>query len=431
MRHAATALLTTLLLTGTAQANGRLPAAGQIVVDAARPERVLLRTTFGVVLSRDHGQSWHFVCEQAMHYGRVQDPMYAFTATGHIVLGAYEGLVRSDANGEHFLRAEGPARRPIRDITVDAAGRSVYLLSARFRPTSSLVDGGDVLTYDTSLLRSDDEGQSFTLVAEDLDPPALFENLDVLPGDPQRLVMSAAEHRFGDQGFLYFSRDAGRSFTRRPLFLEKGESAPYVAAIDPRGAIYVRTGGSPDGPSRLLRVGFDTDELEVLLHFEGPMLGFALSPDGSQIWAGGPRDGLHTASTHTPRFRKLGPLAVRCLHATPTELWACADEASGFLVGVSHDGGEQFESRLRFREIHADTAATPAECTPAWNSLAADLGLTPVADPTTKGGAATPETEEPPTSTETERLVLGAAVVVALGLGIWFRRRSHPSRGSR
>jgi hypothetical protein len=58
---------------------------------------------------------------------------------------------------------------------------------------------------------------------------------------------------------------------------------------------------------------------------------------------------------------------VQCLASRAGELWACSDEASGFLAGVSTNGGTCFTPRLHFTGIQApiacDADAAGATCT--------------------------------------------------------------------
>jgi hypothetical protein len=59
----------TLLLTGSAAANGRFPKAQQIVTaPGSGGKTIFLRATFGVLVSRDAGATWSWICEQAIGF---------------------------------------------------------------------------------------------------------------------------------------------------------------------------------------------------------------------------------------------------------------------------------------------------------------------------------------------------------------------------
>ena len=55
------------------------------------PSLLLLRTTFGMLVSHDAGKTWDWICESAAGYGGTQDPSIAILSGGHFVAGIYEG----------------------------------------------------------------------------------------------------------------------------------------------------------------------------------------------------------------------------------------------------------------------------------------------------------------------------------------------------
>src|SRR5258706_14268009 len=79
-----------------ARANGRFPAANQLVVAAQDPSYLILRTTFGIMFSHDRGQNWDWVCEKAVGYGGLDHPSMGITKTGRLA-GPVSGLAGSPA----------------------------------------------------------------------------------------------------------------------------------------------------------------------------------------------------------------------------------------------------------------------------------------------------------------------------------------------
>lgn len=339
--------------------------AGQVVLGAEGSKKLLLRTTFGIALSNDDGASFRYVCEQAMHYGGAQDPPYAVTPEGRILLVSSLGYVRGSADGSHF-DATIPLRGA-RDLTVDVEARAVWVLASTFQHEE---DAGSY-AFGSWLFRTDAEGEGLRADAglwlpDDL----LYETVESLPGAPASLVLSGAAHgnRQPDRAYLSISEDGGEHFHRTEVPLEGRESSVYVAGIDGRGLsarVFVRTAGGVQTPGRLLvatfgelaeraRRGSDAGLREVL-RLRGPMLGFALDHAGS-VYAGGD-EGVFAAPSTTLQFEKRSELRIRCLAARPArpgqpaELWACSDEASGFLLGVSRDGGTQFAPTLRLGQL--------------------------------------------------------------------------------
>ena len=71
MRHFYAVLGAALLLApAPAFANGRFPASNQIVFSPSDPCLIVLRTTYGILPSHDNGNSWQFICEDALAWTR-------------------------------------------------------------------------------------------------------------------------------------------------------------------------------------------------------------------------------------------------------------------------------------------------------------------------------------------------------------------------
>jgi hypothetical protein len=93
------------------------------------------------------------------------------------------------------------------------------------------------------------------------------------------------------------------------------------------------------------------------------MLGFALSPDGSKVYAGNVEQGLFVGARDGGAFANTSNIHVQCLATSGVQLWACSNEASGFIAGVSNDDGATFEAKVRLMApppiaCAADAAAT-------------------------------------------------------------------------
>jgi hypothetical protein len=70
-----------------AHANGRFPASQQVVFSPSDPNLVVLRTTYGVLISHDQGCNWDWVCETAIlgTNASVEDPFLGVTSSGAIL----------------------------------------------------------------------------------------------------------------------------------------------------------------------------------------------------------------------------------------------------------------------------------------------------------------------------------------------------------
>ncbi len=315
------------------------------------------------------------------------------------------GLEVSRDNGCNWTCTAGSlANESIVDIAVrpDAPDTVVALTNT---PLPTDAGGG---TH-SQVFRSTDDGASWTPIGAPLDPSVIATTLDVAPSDPHRLYVSATRG-FGPTrtASLLASTDDGATWTEWPAPFDPGtETSIYIGGVDPSDAdrVYLRT----DGTSRLFVTAPSDGGLsfQTILTLTGNMLGFALSPDGSKIYAGSEIDGLfvgdratmtflHRSSTVLGMEAGARDIHVQCLAARAGELWACADEPSGFIVGVSTDDGSTFSPRLHLNGVEdpiACTSGTPvslacsasangSQCKGApFTNLCAAVGCTPNASP--------------------------------------------------
>jgi MYXO-CTERM domain-containing protein len=348
-----------------------------------------MRTTFGILISHDAGGTWSWLCEDAIALPPTasEDPSLAVTASDTIIAGIYKGLEVSPDTGCNWGFAGGAlAKQIIADVAVrpDAPHTTVALASTYGADAGA--DGG--AGYATQVYESTDDGATWSPLGATIPSDVVVTTVDVAGADPHRLYVSgfrASNTSAPNTALLYVSVDDGAHWTERALPPLMNEVAAYIAAIDPTNAdiVYLRTAGDPQAqapsPSRLF-VTTDAGQSFViplvLGEAGGQMLGFALSPDGTKVYAGSPQAGLFVAtraalSSPNP-FRNVSPLHVQCLAARGSELWACSDESSmpvGFVAGVSTDDGATFTAKLHLDGIASALAceadATAAQCSGA------------------------------------------------------------------
>ncbi len=423
----------TLLAAPAARANGRIPEANQLVFSPDDANLMVLRVTFGLLVTHDAGKTWDWVCESAAGYGRNQneDPAVALLAKGNLALATVEGLLGSPDTGCSWTSFD--ERIFIDDATSPDDPSVAVALTNSYKST----DDAGVPSYDSVVMRTQNAGGSWAPSGVALDPTLVLDTIDLARGDPQRIYVSGKTFGAPTQAFLLVSTDGGQSYTPRTIPLAAGEHGAYIAAVDPNveDCVYVRTLGDGDaGPTSSVSRLLVTDDAGKTWNERwsgGKMLGFALSPDGSRVWLGGPSDGLQSASTSDFAFTKRADFAVQCLTASATTLYACSNEASaGFVLGASTDGGDTFTPMLTLAGIHGPIACsdgTPgAQCAKEWPAQAASLGITIDAGASQDGGTVPP----PPSDSgcgcsvgdrRTSALSLGAGLLVVLGL--WWRRR--------
>jgi hypothetical protein len=195
--------------------------------------------------------------------------------------------------------------------------------------------------FGSMLMRSDDGGATFT-------------SADVPDTEEHRLTYIAAVHPF----------DAERV---------------YLRVYDTTGTVIQTTG---DGGRTFQKIFMGTDQI----------LGFAISPDGTQIALGGPNDGIWVGSADGANLTRSSDVGATCLTWTPDALYACADyKTAGFSVGRSLDSGKTFESLFQFDTLCGRASCgnnTTSKCSEEWQLIAPAIGATCDVDAGVGDGAA-------------------------------------------
>lgn len=377
-----------------ARANGRFPESNQLFFSPKDPQHLVLRTTFGLLDSKDRGETWRWICDSAMNVTGVEDPMVAITPTGTMFATTFGGLAITRNGACDFTYAGGDlAERLFLDLAADPSDpRRVVFFSSSYDGQDA--DGG--IFFETKMWETTDEGQTFVPLP-DLDPALLGYTLDVTKTDPERLYISAVSSPgLNPLGYLLTSRDHGKTWSRINVPFEGTEIALYIAGVDPNDAdrVYLRTwSNSPDQPTRLLLSEDGAKTVRTVFNAKRALPGFSITGDGSKVYVGGPADGIQVASTKDHVFQQTSNIEVGCLAAADDGLWACSNEKYGFIVALSKDDGKTFDKRTKFCDIEgplacAEGTKTKHECERAWPTQASFLGCGPqVGDGGLDGGA--------------------------------------------
>ncbi len=326
---------------------------------------------------------------------------------------------------------------------------------------SSPIDAGigdSGVGYANEIFESTDDGAHWTAFGTSISSTAAMTTIEVAASDPHRVYVSG--YRLdGDlrDPILFVSIDDGADWTERPTppLDSTTEAEVYIAAVNPTDAdrVYLRTGGL--GASRLFVTSNAGMSFRVPLTLTRQMLGFALSPDGSRVYAGGPNDGLYVAQRSTLSFQRVSPVSVECLTAHGSDLWACSVEGpSGFIAGVSRDDGASFAAAIHLNGIQAPLSCSPDAAAAACSggafqqlcqsfgcggkadSGAADASAASSGDAGADGGSPTPSVPRPPRpscgcSVAVGEGAAGFAALGALAAGAAGRRARRPKRDGR
>ncbi len=385
------------LASGPARGNGRFPEAQQLVEDPSDPSRLLLRATFGFLVSFDRGASWGFLCEAAIGYSGdvIQDPSVGITAGGRFLAGLFEGLTTS-ATGCTWPPQPQLVGFSVADLSVDKSDPTRVVLLASSPVANS---PGQSLNR---VFESTDNAASFAPLGRDLRPDLAAFTLDPSPSDTDRLYVSGlvpAEASL--TGVLLRSRDRGRTFEELAIPMTDPDNRPFIAAVHPTDpdVLFVRT----DGPSvdRLFHTADGGESWTLVFAGEARMLGFALSPDGTEVLVGfsrppNPADpfddsriGLWRSSTRNFSFERIYDSPVTCVTWTNEGVYACLNRAFtlGTILGIAPDARftlaapAPFLSLLRPAENLAPspdcdpTTIASTECPERFRFLCAPLGI--------------------------------------------------------
>jgi hypothetical protein len=379
MRRVAFALLliTLVALPKIAEANGRFPAANQLVRRPGSQDHYMLRATFGILISNDGAKTWDWVCEQAVGYQSSKDPPVAYTAGGSMIVGTFTAVSMS-TDGCQWDPIAAVPKLFVSDLTV-----------RRDRPTTGLVlispfavsDGATAL-YDTRLFELTDDAKSGSQ-RHTFDPTLLGYGVETAGAAAPGRVYVTAGRNIGPQNFpvLLVSDDDGMTFIERPIPTDPFiEHSIYIAGVDPTfpDRVYLRTTGtigpSPQMPHNRLWVTEDAGKTwKAIFTAQGmtlqPLLGFALSEDGSKVYVGGPVHGLNVASRSDFQFQKTSDIAVQCLSMFDGVLWACS--STQFALGKTTNDGKSFTPVLHLNEIRGPRSCPPSS---TFNTVGADDG---------------------------------------------------------
>jgi hypothetical protein len=349
-----------------ALANGRFPEANQIVFSPSNPDVMALRATYGILPSHDHGATWQYVCNDVLGLAFAPtDPSVALTGSDSLLAGVSLGLdVSADMGCDWSCIGGGLANQSIVDLAVRPdTPSSAVAITGTF---SALPDSGQEVSF-SQVFETIDNGATWAAIGAPIDPAVTVETIDVTKTDPNRLYVSGTRgYASARTASLFMSRDKGATWTEWPLpptaFDPNLEDSIYIGAIDPTNADKVYLRSSPlltGGVSRLTVATFPPSGAPTFASpyafdagpddrggLTGPMLGMALSEDGSTVYIGSVEDGLYRAQASDLAFQHVSSIHVQCLATHGQELWACSDAVSGFIAGVSTDGGNTFTAKM-------------------------------------------------------------------------------------
>lgn len=351
------AVALTCIAEGRAYANGRFPQAQAIVsVPGSNGATLFLRATFGVLVSRDGGKTWQWVCERALGYEGTWDPPIAATRDGRLWVGLEGGLV-STVEGCEMKASADLAGETIKDLTVDARGETVWAITG--------APGKKSFVWRSA-------GDRFEKLAG-LDDTN-FMTIEVAPSNASRVYVSGQPYGTV-RGRLYRSDDGGKTL-RGEANDREAEGPFFIAGVDPKdpNRVLVRHLHTTGSDVLLTKDGGKT--FASVLSMKSAMFGFAKSEDGKTYWAGsGLADhGIWRSTDRGEKWEQLARHGVLCLHATATGLFVCENPfvLGAPAIGLSTDEGKTVRSIASFGDVQGPVACANA-CAALWPETRAQV----------------------------------------------------------
>ncbi len=327
-------------------ANGRFPLAQQVVVvPGSGGQKLVLRSTFGLLVSEDGGKSFRWACEQTFGYSGAWDPPIAFTKDGTLYVGLENGLATTKDFCQ-VTRVPALEGETVKDLSVDSAGTVLVVTTTAQKP---------------SALYRKPEGKPFERVGKGLENMYLV-TVDAAPGKPSRVYVTG-QPKGTLLGRFFRSDDGGAHFVE----LDQKRSH--------KGAYFI-VGVDPKDPSRVVSrfLHFEGSEITLsedsgktnrtVMSIPSAMYGASMSPDGSRFWAasGLATDGLWASDDRGRTFAKVAEVGAQCLTATDTLLYQCTNpfDVGGPALGVSSDLGKTFRPVASFGAVEAPIACSGA-----------------------------------------------------------------------
>jgi photosystem II stability/assembly factor-like uncharacterized protein len=420
-----------------ALAHNGYPDTTSVTPRRGHPEEMLLGATFGAVITHNGGESWHWVCPQALGLGGWSPESYLWQSDGTLLAATGAALIRSRDGGCTWAPHEffTPPGKP------QAALWPKSLASLASQPSRLWVTTGRP-GQNNGLYRSGDGGETFTPTSLQSGTD-VYPSVKVAPSDPRRLYVSASTptgprlHRSDDEGFTWHTFSS-------PFPANLSGARPYDLAVlrvadhDPdrlwtrvSAGVWTYVLESRDGGQSFQSVVHPGGQAEDGL--DETLMGVEVSEDGETLWAATPTR-LFRVRTGEPFATLLSlPTGNACVERQDGVLFVCgASRLHDWALATTSDEGATYTPLLNLPDLRpsACPAGTPAQdlCRPLWPQLAALVEADPLATSDGDAGTPTPGPPPPPPSkgcSSTEGL-LPTALLLALPL---LRRFQRPRPG--
>ena len=218
-------------LTGHAFGNGRAPGTSTINFQQGSEGHVTAGMTFGLVRSEDGGATWRWMCEDAVGYGGMYDPDYAFTSTGALFATTFDGLKVNRDGCVFAASALSPPRPAIKFFSAVAVGPDGAVYGAAVDPPNPSIG----YPGDGNIYKSTDNGASFPTSAAPGQINDWWQSIEVAPSNPSIVYVAGYRLEAGQPKVFLLRRspDGGQSYPALPVadFATMANSTIEIAGI--------------------------------------------------------------------------------------------------------------------------------------------------------------------------------------------------------
>ncbi|MBZ0234168.1 MAG: hypothetical protein K8M05_17690 [Deltaproteobacteria bacterium] len=364
MRRSAALVVTAVLAASVtpADANGRPPSSVKVVFRPGSTTDILLGVTFGLMLTRDDGATWRWICESAVGFEGTFDPDYELSASGAIWATTFGGL-RTTRDGCTWSGVDQPLGPSLVTAVEIAGDGAIY---------AGLADP----VAGSGIYKSTDDGMTFDATGDLGGAVDWFDSIETSPSAPDVVYVAGYRLRAGmpPQNLIFRSVNGGATWESLPVtaFEVTDVSNLQLAAISPTDPdeLYVRV---TLARATIGETIYRTSNWRNPLAMGGPtwtkvldlpdyIPGVAVRQNG-EVFATTPTMGLHRSTDGGLTFTAVPGVTYegRCLAERPSDqsMWMCANHLppDSMALGRSPDGTTGWMARLRYADM-----AGPVRC---------------------------------------------------------------------
>lgn len=374
-------LLALIGLQGRATADGAFPDSLQILLPASHPQRIVLATNFGLIISEDDGATWEWACEPRIDDNTILYQQAAAPSDRMFAVLINQGLVYSDDAACTWTRSGGTlASASARDAFADPSNPArIFAVGAE--PADGFVP--------SSVFRSDDAGLTFGPALDTAPLGGDILGVESAASDPATVYLAM----YGTMGsvpgllepLLGRSSDGGAHWTTSSLATALGANAFRIIAVDPTNpqrlflrvteAFGEKVAVSSDGGQNLTEPAAVNEQFTSFVRLPSGTLLLGGSDSGKGVTFRSTDGGASFQPfPSSSSSSAVAPPHLRALAVRNGKLYGAADNfIDHFALGVSSDEGATFRPLLTFDQVKRVKPCVQQVCRKVCDDLA---GLT-------------------------------------------------------